>query len=135
MIDMGCYEVSLGDTIGIGTPGSMRKMLQSVLEVVPPSNIAVHCHDTYGQALPNILVALQVSSSTFYISSLKKRVIYEHTYFIYHSLYHPYSVKYHWKWLLTRQIMTLRCVYYIPGRSVDDKSLDRILGQLNIFFL
>lgn len=65
MIGMGCYEVSLGDTIGIGTPGSMRKMLQSVLEVVPSSKIAVHCHDTYGQALPNILVALQVSSMSF----------------------------------------------------------------------
>lgn len=57
---MGCYEVSLGDTIGVGTPGSMHKLLQVVLAAVPAQCIAVHCHDTYGQALPNILVALQV---------------------------------------------------------------------------
>lgn len=57
---MGCYEISLGDTIGVGTPGSMLKMLQSVMEEVPAHALAVHCHDTYGQALPNILTALQV---------------------------------------------------------------------------
>ncbi|XP_075212624.1 hydroxymethylglutaryl-CoA lyase isoform X2 [Lycorma delicatula] len=59
MLDMGCYEVSLGDTIGIGTPGSFRAMLSSVLLEVPVHHIAVHCHDTYGQALANVLVALE----------------------------------------------------------------------------
>lgn len=59
LYEMGCYEVSLGDTIGVGTPGSMFKMLQSVMKEVPTSALAVHCHDTYGQALPNILTALQ----------------------------------------------------------------------------
>ncbi|XP_046674272.1 hydroxymethylglutaryl-CoA lyase, mitochondrial [Homalodisca vitripennis] len=63
MLDMGCYEISLGDTIGIGTPGSVRRVLEAVLAVVPSHNIAVHCHDTYGQALPNILVALQMGVS------------------------------------------------------------------------
>lgn len=58
---MGCYEISLGDTIGVGTPGSMRDMLEVVSREVPVSALAVHCHDTYGQALANILVALQVS--------------------------------------------------------------------------
>ncbi|KAF7667066.1 hypothetical protein LDENG_00080030 [Lucifuga dentata] len=57
---MGCYEVSLGDTIGVGTPGSMVKMLLSVMEEVPSNVLAVHCHDTYGQALANILTALQM---------------------------------------------------------------------------
>ncbi|XP_029690817.1 3-hydroxy-3-methylglutaryl-CoA lyase, cytoplasmic isoform X2 [Takifugu rubripes] len=57
---MGCYEISLGDTIGVGTPGSMLKMLQSVMKEVPANALAVHCHDTYGQALPNILTALQM---------------------------------------------------------------------------
>nr|XP_060471769.1 3-hydroxymethyl-3-methylglutaryl-CoA lyase, cytoplasmic isoform X4 [Panthera onca] len=57
---MGCYEISLGDTIGVGTPGSMKRMLESVMKEVPPSALAVHCHDTYGQALANILTALQV---------------------------------------------------------------------------
>ncbi|KAM8860166.1 3-hydroxy-3-methylglutaryl-CoA lyase, cytoplasmic isoform 5-T5 [Spinachia spinachia] len=60
LYEMGCYEISLGDTIGVGTPGSMFKMLQSVMAEVPTSALAVHCHDTYGQALPNILTALQM---------------------------------------------------------------------------
>ncbi|XP_068131954.1 hydroxymethylglutaryl-CoA lyase, mitochondrial isoform X1 [Hyperolius riggenbachi] len=60
MFSMGCYEISLGDTIGVGTPGSMRDMLTAVLDVVPAKSLAVHCHDTYGQALANILVALQM---------------------------------------------------------------------------
>lgn len=60
---MGCYEISLGDTIGVGTPGSMFKMLQKVMKEVPVNALAVHCHDTYGQALPNILTALQVRAS------------------------------------------------------------------------
>ncbi|XP_021575152.1 3-hydroxymethyl-3-methylglutaryl-CoA lyase, cytoplasmic isoform X3 [Carlito syrichta] len=57
---MGCYEISLGDTIGVGTPGSMKRMLESVMKEIPPGAIAVHCHDTYGQALANILTALQM---------------------------------------------------------------------------
>ncbi|KAM9074707.1 3-hydroxymethyl-3-methylglutaryl-CoA lyase, cytoplasmic isoform 6-T6 [Megaptera novaeangliae] len=56
---MGCYEISLGDTIGVGTPGSMKRMLESVMKEIPPRALAVHCHDTYGQALANILTALQ----------------------------------------------------------------------------
>jgi hydroxymethylglutaryl-CoA lyase len=46
---MGCYEISLGDTIGVGTPGSFRDMLAHVLQAVPADRLAVHCHDTYGQ--------------------------------------------------------------------------------------
>lgn len=60
LYDSGCYEISLGDTIGVGTPGTMSKMLEEVAKVVPFDRVAVHCHDTYGQALPNILIALQV---------------------------------------------------------------------------
>ncbi|XP_011190197.1 hydroxymethylglutaryl-CoA lyase, mitochondrial [Zeugodacus cucurbitae] len=59
LFSMGCYEISLGDTIGVGTPGSMRSMLDEVVKVVPPNKLAVHCHDTYGQALANILVSLE----------------------------------------------------------------------------
>ncbi|CAI7871085.1 unnamed protein product [Closterium sp. NIES-54] len=61
--DMGCYEVSLGDTIGVGTPGSVAPMLDAVCACVPPASLAVHFHDTYGQALANILVALQMGVS------------------------------------------------------------------------
>lgn len=60
---MGCYEISLGDTIGVGTPGAMKDMLSAVTHEVPLSALAVHCHDTYGQALANTLVALQVTKA------------------------------------------------------------------------
>ncbi|XP_060114310.1 3-hydroxymethyl-3-methylglutaryl-CoA lyase, cytoplasmic isoform X1 [Heteronotia binoei] len=60
LYSMGCYEISLGDTIGVGTPGSMKRMLDSVLMEIPVNAIAVHCHDTYGQALANILTAMQM---------------------------------------------------------------------------
>uniref|UniRef100_A0A8D0G903 Hydroxymethylglutaryl-CoA lyase, mitochondrial n=1 Tax=Sphenodon punctatus TaxID=8508 RepID=A0A8D0G903_SPHPU len=63
MYVMGCYEISLGDTIGVGTPGSMKEMLSAVLKEVPVGALAVHCHDTYGQALANTLVALQMGVS------------------------------------------------------------------------
>ncbi|XP_072862179.1 3-hydroxymethyl-3-methylglutaryl-CoA lyase, cytoplasmic isoform X1 [Chlorocebus sabaeus] len=59
LYSMGCYEISLGDTIGVGTPGSMKRMLESVMKEIPLGALAVHCHDTYGQALANILTALQ----------------------------------------------------------------------------
>lgn len=59
LLDMGCYEVSLGDTIGVGTPGSMQALLELLLADIPAHRLAAHCHDTYGQALANILIALQ----------------------------------------------------------------------------
>ncbi|BAT80879.1 hypothetical protein LR48_Vigan07g036700 [Vigna angularis] len=61
--DMGCFEISLGDTIGVGTPGSVVPMLLAVMAVVPIEKLAVHFHDTYGQSLPNILVSLQMGIS------------------------------------------------------------------------
>tara|TARA_R110001583_G_scaffold129820_1_gene281670 strand:+ start:68 stop:976 length:909 start_codon:yes stop_codon:yes gene_type:complete len=64
LLDMGCYEISLGDTIGVGTPNATQSMLTAVLEIVPKSAVAVHFHDTYGQALANILVALQLGINT-----------------------------------------------------------------------
>ena len=57
--DLGCYEISLGDTIGVGTPLKARAMLQAVASEVPVSSLAVHFHDTYGQALANILSCLE----------------------------------------------------------------------------
>ncbi|VFQ94040.1 unnamed protein product [Cuscuta campestris] len=62
--DMGCFEISLGDTIGIGTPGTVIPMLEAVMAVVPVEKLAVHFHDTYGQSLPNILVSLQMGICT-----------------------------------------------------------------------
>ncbi|EDS34307.1 hydroxymethylglutaryl-CoA lyase [Culex quinquefasciatus] len=58
LLEMGCYEISLGDTIGVGTPGSFTEMLREVTRIAPVNMLAVHCHDTYGQALPNILTSL-----------------------------------------------------------------------------
>ena len=57
--DLGCYEISLGDTIGIGTPGKARAMLKAVAQEVPISALAVHFHDTRGQALANIMVCIE----------------------------------------------------------------------------
>jgi hydroxymethylglutaryl-CoA lyase len=63
--DMGCMEVSLGDTIGVGTPGQVRALLQLlVTRGLPVDDLAVHFHDTYGQALANTLVALQEGVTT-----------------------------------------------------------------------
>jgi hydroxymethylglutaryl-CoA lyase len=58
--DLGCYEISLGDTIGIGTPAGARAMLAAVAQEVPMSALAVHFHDTRGQALANILACLEL---------------------------------------------------------------------------
>jgi len=57
--ELGCYEISLGDTIGIGTPANARAMLRAVAGAVPMSALAVHFHDTRGQALANILACLE----------------------------------------------------------------------------
>src|SRR5690606_18400994 len=56
---MGCYEISLGDTIGVGTPVRAREMLRAAAEEVPMESLAIHFHDTYGQALANILACLE----------------------------------------------------------------------------
>ncbi|PON45378.1 2-isopropylmalate synthase [Parasponia andersonii] len=64
LYDMGCSEISLGDTIGVGTPGTVIPMLKAVIDVVPIDKLAVHFHDTYGQALSNTLVSLQVGITT-----------------------------------------------------------------------
>lgn len=65
LIAMGCYEVSLGDTIGVGTPGSTRQMLDRVAARIPRSKLAGHFHDTYGQALANIYASLLEGISVF----------------------------------------------------------------------
>jgi hydroxymethylglutaryl-CoA lyase len=57
--DLGCYEVSLGDTIGVGTPLKARKLLRAVAGHVPMANLAMHFHDTYGQALANLYAGME----------------------------------------------------------------------------
>jgi hydroxymethylglutaryl-CoA lyase len=59
LYDMGCYEVSLGDTIGVGTVNKVNLMLDAVMSVIPTDALAIHFHDTYGQALINMYAALQ----------------------------------------------------------------------------
>jgi len=61
---LGCYEISLGDTIGSGTPARVVAMIDAVARRVPRERLAIHCHDTYGQALANILAALESSIAT-----------------------------------------------------------------------
>ncbi|KAF2886170.1 hypothetical protein ILUMI_20003 [Ignelater luminosus] len=58
LLDFGCYEISLGDTIGVGTINTMKDLLKNVLTVTSPAKLAIHCHDTYGQALVNVCTAL-----------------------------------------------------------------------------
>ncbi len=61
---MGCYEISLGDTIGVGTPAKARAMVDAVAAVVPRERLAIHFHDTWGQALANILACLEAGIAT-----------------------------------------------------------------------
>lgn len=65
MIDIGCYEISLGDTIGHATPDATARMLDCVLGAVPAQHLAGHFHDTDGRALDNVLVALERGLRTF----------------------------------------------------------------------
>jgi hydroxymethylglutaryl-CoA lyase len=65
LYDMGCYEVSLGDTIGVGTPGKTKAMLEACARLVPMERLAGHYHDTYGQALANIYASLELGVRTF----------------------------------------------------------------------
>ncbi|MCK1267347.1 MULTISPECIES: hydroxymethylglutaryl-CoA lyase [unclassified Bradyrhizobium] len=57
--ELGCYEISLGDTIGVGTPAKAKEMLRAVSANIPPANLAMHFHDTYGQALANLYAGLE----------------------------------------------------------------------------
>lgn len=60
LYELGCYEISLGDTIGVGTPNQARDMLKAVAEVVPMAALAIHFHDTRGTALANIYACLEL---------------------------------------------------------------------------
>src|SRR5262245_3957539 len=65
LYDMGCYEISLGDTIGAGTPGKTQAMIEACAKRVPVAKLAGHYHDTYGQALANIYASLELGVATF----------------------------------------------------------------------
>ncbi len=60
LLELGCYEVSLGDTIGTATPARLQAMISTVVGAVPRDQLAVHLHDTYGQALANLMAALEL---------------------------------------------------------------------------
>lgn len=64
LLDLGCYEISLGDTIGTGTPLQVQRLIDRLLNIIPIDQLAVHFHDTYGQALANIFAALQMGVAT-----------------------------------------------------------------------
>lgn len=65
LFDMGCYEISLGDTIGTGTPARAQRMIEMVAKKIPVDKLAGHFHDTYGQALANILAVMETGVATF----------------------------------------------------------------------
>ncbi|EEB17137.1 hydroxymethylglutaryl-CoA lyase, putative [Pediculus humanus corporis] len=60
---LGCYEISLGDTIGVGTPGSINNLMKEIVKVISTDRLAIHCHDTFGQALANVLTAMEYGVS------------------------------------------------------------------------
>ncbi|MBP8255751.1 MAG: hydroxymethylglutaryl-CoA lyase [Opitutaceae bacterium] len=64
LVDLGCYEVSLGDTTGVGTAAHVKRLLDEVARRIDPRLLAVHYHDTYGQALANILASLDYDIAT-----------------------------------------------------------------------
>ena len=65
LYEMGCYEISLGDTIGTGTPAKAQRMIEAVARRIPVEKLAGHFHDTYGQALANILAVMEMGVATF----------------------------------------------------------------------
>lgn len=65
LLDMGCYEISLGDTVGMGTPLATQSMLDTVIKRVPVEKLAGHYHDTYGMAIANIFASLQMGVAVF----------------------------------------------------------------------
>jgi hydroxymethylglutaryl-CoA lyase len=65
LYDMGCYEISLGDTIGAGTPARAQKLIEAIGKKLPVARLAGHFHDTYGQALANILAVMELGVATF----------------------------------------------------------------------
>lgn len=65
LVAMGCYEISLGDTIGVGTAGQIRGVIERVAADLPRERIAMHFHDTYGQGLANVLASLEEGISVF----------------------------------------------------------------------
>ena len=65
LFDMGCYEVSLGDTVGVGNPASIQRMIEACAKVVPIKKLAGHYHDTYGMAIANIYASLQMGMAIF----------------------------------------------------------------------
>ena len=65
LLDMGCYEISLGDTIGTGTPARAQKLVETLARQIPIGMLAGHFHDTYGQGLANILATMELGVSTF----------------------------------------------------------------------
>src|SRR5712692_3759341 len=65
LAELGCYEISLGYTIGVGTPGKTKAMIEACAERVPVAKLAGHYHDTYGQALANIYASLELGVATF----------------------------------------------------------------------
>ncbi len=65
LFEMGCHEISLGDTIGVGTPLKTQRMIEAVARRVPVEKLAGHYHDTYGQALANVLASLELGVATF----------------------------------------------------------------------
>jgi hydroxymethylglutaryl-CoA lyase len=133
LLAMGCYQVSLGDTIGAGTPNQTRALLDRVLRRSPPEAIALHMHDTRGTALANVLVGLEAGVTTFdsavgglggcpYAPGAAGNLATEDLVYMLHGMGHETGVD--WPLLIAAGELAQRLV----GRKLPGKALQAELG-------
>ena len=126
LYDMGCYEISLGDTIGVGTPNTVLAMLDAVSKLVPTERLAGHFHDTYGMAIANIHAAIGAGVGTFdssvaglggcpYAQGASGNVATEDVVYLLHGLGYETGVD------LTKLVATARFISAALGREIGSR--------------
>jgi hydroxymethylglutaryl-CoA lyase len=133
LLSMGCYQVSLGDTIGVGTPNQTREILGLLLGRARPGSIAMHMHDTRGTALANVLVGLEAGITTFdssvgglggcpYAPGASGNLATEDLVYLLHGMGHETGIS--WEKLIAAGELAQRLV----GRPLPGKALQAELG-------
>jgi hydroxymethylglutaryl-CoA lyase len=134
LLSMGCYQVSLGDTIGVGTPNQTRELLDLLLRRASPEALALHMHDTRGTALANVLVGLEAGLSTFdasigglggcpYAPGAAGNLATEDLVYLLHGM--GYETGISWERLIAAGELAQRLV----GRQLPGKALQAELGS------
>ncbi len=129
LLDLGCYQVSLGDTIGVGNPAQTRRLLDASLARVAPERLALHMHDTRGAALANVLVGLEAGLTTFdasvgglggcpYAPGAAGNLATEDLIYMLHGMGHPTGVD--WPLLVAAGELAQRLVgHRLPGKALQ----------------